>query len=107
MERRMDKLPRLLQCAQALRVASAAQDWAALKQADTEVAALLPTLAVSSEWSTAERAALRALKLAHREASTACATAGEALSRQMADLGTGRDGRIAYALHDTTSELTE
>lgn len=103
----MDKLPRLLQCAQALRVAAAAQDWVAMKVTDTEVATLLRTLAAHTEWSTAERAALRALKVAHREASTACAAAGEALSRQMADLGTGRDGRIAYALHDTTSEFAE
>lgn len=105
----MSDLPRqatLAQLSAHLLQAAKVQHWDALEQADQAVAAQLPALAAQGPWSDAERAALQALIQAHDAARRAAAAAGSALAERIAQLQSGRDGWLAYALHSQESEST-
>jgi hypothetical protein len=90
--------------AQRLRDAAAGQDWAALAEADRDLARFLAIAAAQGLPAPAERTALQALRLAHGQARTLCAEAGEQLARRMADMQTSKDGWLAYALHSDPNE---
>lgn len=92
--------------AQRLRGAAADQDWAALADADRDLARFLAPVAGRAvpAPTPAERAAMQALRLAHQQARALCAEAGEQLARRMADMQSNKDGWLAYALHSDTNE---
>ena len=92
----------LAQMAAQLLHAARAQDWAALEVADRTLAEQLPQLALQGEWSAAERTALHGLDQAHNAARNAAAAAGEALAERLAQLQSGRDGWLAYAMNENT-----
>ncbi len=81
--------------------AARAQDWAALGVADQTLAEQLPQLAAQGDWSTAERAVLHSLAQAHSAARNAAAAAGDALAERLAQLQSGRDGWLAYAMNES------
>lgn len=82
--------------------AAKAQDWAALAAADQALAEQLPQLAQQGAWSEPERSVLRGLAQAHAAARNAAAAAGDALAARLAQLQSGRDGWLAYAMNENT-----
>ena len=103
-------MPRGLQLAQmATRLlgAARARDWAALETIDRELSQQLPRLAAQGPWSAAERATLQTLSQAHGAALQACSTASAALAEHIAQLRSGRDGWLAYALQDVPTHETQ
>jgi hypothetical protein len=100
----MVRLLRISDWSARLHAASAAQDWLALDAADRELADLLPVLAARGDWTTAERAALHALDLAHRQARLRCAQACDALQQRLNDVQAHKDGWLAYALSSSSEE---
>lgn len=93
---------RLAQMAAQLLHAAKAQDWAALEVADQTLAEQLPQLAAQGDWSAAERTVLQGLAQAHSAARNAAAAAGDALAERLAQLQSGRDGWLAYAMNEST-----
>ncbi|HVR48255.1 MAG TPA: hypothetical protein VMS38_00850 [Pseudorhodoferax sp.] len=82
--------------------AARAQDWQALQAADSELAQTLPALAALGPWDAAERSALERLEKAHAMARALCDEACAAVGQQLVDLREGREGWLAYALHDSS-----
>jgi hypothetical protein len=82
--------------ARRLALAASSGDWATLVRVDTEVAGALACL--DAPWSDAERAALTELRTAHHEALRRCFEEAERLGQRLDDLGSRREGWMAYAM---------
>lgn len=90
-----------------LESAAAAQDWAAVSSADREVAGLLRTANDRSALQPSERAALMSLRKVHDDALAQCIEAGERIAIRIAELGSSREGWLAYAHdHDLSGALS-
>jgi len=94
----MDRQQTLLQLAQQLSAATAANDWAALAAINTLLAATLPQLAAQGAWMPAERAALAALRELHRAAAAQVDGAAVEMGQHIQDMTNNREGWLAYAL---------
>lgn len=94
----MDRHRTLLQWAQQLSAAAAADDWAALAAINTLMASSLPQLAAQGQWLPAERAALAALRELHLAAVAKVDSATAGMSQHIHDLTNNREGWLAYAL---------
>ncbi|AKJ30363.1 hypothetical protein [Caldimonas brevitalea] len=90
----------LLALAERLSAAASACDWAALAQVDRELAEALGRLAPPTEQSRSVRDAMAVLQHAHSRAQAACAGEAAALEARLADLGSRKEGWLAYAMAD-------
>ena len=91
-----------------VRVAAASEtrDWDALAAIDRELAAALPQLAAHAVRLGAERAALAALRHAHRGAQARCRDELSQLDARLGALRSHRQGWMAYALDDLAGVVT-
>ena len=94
----MDRQRALLQMAQKISAAIAAQDWKTLAAMNTLMTSTLPQMAAQGPWSAGERAALAALRQVHEEAVQACNTATDDLGRRLHEMQANKEGWLAYAL---------
>ena len=94
----MDRQRTLLNLAQKMSAAIAADDWKTLAAINTLMASSLPLMAAQGQWSSAERAALSALRQMHQEAVRSCARATDELGRRLNDMQLNKEGWLAYAL---------
>ncbi len=94
----MDRQRTLLQMAQKMSAAVAAQDWKTLAALNTLVNTALPQMAAQGQWSGSERAALSALRQIHEQAVRACDGAAEDLERRLHEMQANKEGWLAYAL---------
>lgn len=100
----MDRQKTLLQMAQKMSAATAAEDWKALAAMNTLMASALPQLAAQGRWSAPERAALAALRQRHEEAVQRCQRATGELGQRLTDMQLNKEGWIAYALDNDYAE---
>jgi hypothetical protein len=100
----MDRQKTLLQMAQKMSAALAAEDWKALAAINTLMAGALPQLAAQGRWSVPERAALAALRQVHEEAVQRCDRAVADLGQRLGDMQLNKEGWIAYALDSDHAE---
>jgi hypothetical protein len=96
----MNGTARLLALRERLDAAVAADDWVALEALDREIAACLPAAAASG----VAPAVCEALRRAHRQARAHCRQAAARLGERLAELGTHREGWLAYALSGSGAE---
>ncbi|WP_332856671.1 hypothetical protein [Duganella sp. S19_KUP01_CR8] len=94
----MDRQRALLQMAQKMSAAVAAQDWKMLAAMNTLMTTALPQMAAQGQWSSSERAALAALRQIHEQAVRACDTAAGDLERRLHEMQANKEGWLAYAL---------
>ena len=94
----MDRQRTLLQMAQKMSAALAAQDWKLLAAMNTLMTTALPQMAAQGKWSSSERAALSALRQIHEEAVRTCNAATEDLGRRLHEMQANKEGWLAYAL---------
>jgi hypothetical protein len=94
----MARQQQLLRLAQQVAAATAAADWKALAALNTLMASALPAMAAQGRWTSAERAALAALRQQHVAAVQAVGTASTELGRQLQQMNTHKEGWLAYAL---------
>ena len=95
----MPRRAALLALASKLSEAGTAGDWPALAAANAALAPTLATLAAQGEWDGPERAALAALRAAHRQASLDCSQAKELLGNKLGEMQANKEGWLAYALY--------
>jgi hypothetical protein len=100
----MDRQRTLLQLGQKMGAALDAADWPALGALNTMMASALPQMAAQGNWTTAERAALAALRQLHEQAVQRCDQATAALGRQLNEMQANKEGWLAYALDSETAE---
>lgn len=94
----MDKSRAIDRLSARLHGAATAADWDLLERAVHELAPQLQALAASGPWSAAQRAALARLRTAHDDAMQACALAAAALQVRLDEMGSNKEGWMAYAL---------
>ncbi|MYM76035.1 hypothetical protein GTP56_28120 [Duganella sp. FT134W] len=100
----MDRQRTLLQLTQKMSAAIAAEDWRALTAINTMLATTLPQMAAQGSWSSAERAALSALRQMHNEAVKRCDLATDALGSKLQQMQATQEGWLAYALESEHAE---
>jgi hypothetical protein len=100
----MDRQRTLLQMAQKMSAAIASQDWKTLAAINTLMGTALPQMAAQGKWSSAELAALSALRQMHNEAVKRCNQATDELGRKLHEMQANREGFVAYALESETAE---
>jgi hypothetical protein len=100
----MDRQRTLLQLAQRMSAAIAAEDWQALAAINTLMSSALPAMARQGAWSAGERAALAALQQLHREAQARCADAVTELGQRLNEMQQNKEGWLAYALDNENAE---
>lgn len=100
----MDRQRTLLQMAQKMSAAIASEDWKMLAAINTLMATALPQMAAQGTWSSAERAALSALRQMHNEAVKRCDHATEDLGRRLQEMQANQEGWLAYALESEHAE---
>jgi hypothetical protein len=100
----MDRQRTLLQLTQKMSAAIAAEDWRALTAINTMLATALPQMAAQGSWSSAEWAALAALRQMHNEAVKRCDLATDALGQKLQQLQATQEGWLAYALESEHAE---
>jgi hypothetical protein len=101
----MDRQRTLLQMAQKMSAAIASQDWKMLAAINTLMATALPQMAAQGDWSSAERAALSALRQIHNEAVKRCNLATDELGHKLHEMQANREGWLAYALDSDQAEI--
>ena len=97
----MDRAKKLATIASRMRRAAAAEDWRQVATLDREISALLPQIAHSGGWGTADRDALDQLRNVHAQVRESCAVAIERLGTHLAEQRDRKGGWIAYALNDS------
>ena len=100
----MDRQRTLLQMAQKMSAAIAAEDWKTLAALNTLMATALPQMAAQGQWSAAERAALSALRQMHNEAVKRCDLTTRDLGRRLQEMQANKEGWLAYALESEHAE---
>lgn len=100
----MDRQRTLLQLAQRMSAASAAEDWQALAAINTLMASALPAMARQGPWNAAERAALEALQQQHQDAEARCARALAEMGQRLNEMQQNKEGWLAYALNNDNVE---
>ena len=98
----MDRTRSIERLTARLHGASVAADWDLLGRAVRELAAQLQALAADGAWNASERAALARLRSAHDGAATACAAAAGKLQTRLEEMGSNKEGWMAYALAGAT-----
>nr|WP_315257952.1 hypothetical protein [uncultured Duganella sp.] len=84
--------------------AIASEDWKTLAAINTLMATALPQMAAQGKWSSAELAALSALRQMHEQAVKRCNLATDELGRRLQGMQASREGFIAYALENESAE---
>lgn len=79
-------------------------DWEALAAIDREIAQLLPRWRTEGRWTAAEQLGLERLRQSHRAALEHCQRSSDELAVRLNDLGTHKDGWLAYAVDGTWEE---
>lgn len=102
----MDRHRTLLQMTQKMSAAIASQDWKMLAAINTLMATTLPQMAAQGKWSSAEWAALAALRQMHNEAVKRCNLASDDLGRRLNDMRANQEGWVAYALESEQAAAT-
>jgi len=102
----MDRHRTLLQMTQKMSAAIASQDWKMLAAINTLMATTLPQMAAQGPWSSAEWAALSALRQMHNEAVKRCNQATEDLGRRLSEMQANREGWLAYAMESEQAAAT-
>ncbi len=100
----MDRQRTLLQMTQKMSAAIASEDWKTLAAINTLMATALPQMAAQGKWSSAELAALSALRQMHEQAVKRCNLATDELGRRLQGMQASREGFIAYALENESAE---
>ncbi|HEX5343818.1 MAG TPA: hypothetical protein VFX55_15100 [Duganella sp.] len=100
----MDRQRTLLQMAQKMSAAIASEDWKTLAAINTLMGTVLPQMAAQGNWSSAERAALSALRQMHHEAARRCDRATDELGKRLHDMQANKEGWLAYALENDIAE---
>lgn len=93
----MDRRGPLLSLARRLEEASLTKNWRALERANTDTSRIVSDLHARGPWSVAERVAFDKMREAHERARARCTEALTGVSLQMAEIGTHREGWLAYA----------
>ncbi|HEY4066958.1 MAG TPA: hypothetical protein VGM74_08705 [Burkholderiaceae bacterium] len=94
------ELVELVELAQRLNAASAADDWSALAAIDRDLAAALPRSAGRGPGTAGERAAWTSLRQAHRSAQQRCGRESALLGERLSALRTNKEGWLAYAVQE-------
>ncbi|WP_229207422.1 hypothetical protein [Duganella sp. OV458] len=84
--------------------AIASEDWKTLAAINTLMGTVLPQMAAQGKWTSAELAALSALRQMHEEAVKRCNHATDELGRRLQEMQTNREGFVAYALDSEIAE---
>ena len=100
----MDRQRTLLNMAQKMNAAIVSLDWKTLAALNTLMASSLPLMAAQGDWSSAERAALSALRQMHQEAVRQCDQASAELAQRLNDMQLNQEGWLAYALDADNAE---
>lgn len=102
MAERQDRQAQLAQLGDALQAAAARADWNRLGEHARALPAALNALAAQGPWSAAERRALDLLRVRHDAAAGQVAGAARTLGARLQEMGTNKDGWLAYALVSET-----